>query len=513
MKIQDDPDDTSCARGMSMKILRQMVYLFALMGWMAAPLQGQPSSPGADSPGSLGKAMESRMAFFHSTEDPIATNKRLIRVLVSYNDTNYFVVDGGKQRGLEYDLMRTFEKYLNGGKVPTDKGLHLVFISVPFDQLLPKLVAGEGDVAAAGFTITPEREKLVAFSRPYRKNVTEILVRHSATKPLASLQDLAGKRMHLVSGSSYLSHTHRLNQRFAREGLKPVLVEEVDPNLEAEDVLQMVNANIYRYTLVDDHIAMLWSQVLDNIVIQPDISVNQGGEIAWAVRKNNPALLARLNKFVAGHKQGTLLGNMLFKRYYKNTRWVRNPVNKQSKSTIAKLRPYFRKYGEMYHIDWKLLAALAFQESGLDQKKKNRSGAVGVMQIKPSTAADKNIGIKGVAKSAEKNIHAGAKYLAFLRKRYFSDPAISKEAQIDFTLAAYNAGPARVQSLRKKAAKKGLDRNQWFFNVEHVARKQIGKETVTYVANILKYYIAFESAEETLEKRGRAGAGVKGSTM
>ena len=85
--------------------------------------------------------------------------------------------------------------------------------------------------------------------------------------------------------------------------MKPVLVEEVDPHLEAEDVLQMVNANIFQYTLVDDHIAMLWSQVLGNIEIQPDISINQGGEIAWAVRKNNPVLLDRLNKFVAGHKQ------------------------------------------------------------------------------------------------------------------------------------------------------------------------------------------------------------------
>ena len=493
-----------------MKLLRHRVYFFVFMSWMIASAHGEPSAPAAGPSESLGESMQSRLATFRSTEDPVASNKRLIRVLVSYNDTNYFVVEG-KQRGLEYELMRTFEKFLNGGKVPTDKGRHLVFISVPFDQLLPKLVAGEGDVAAAGITITPERQKQVAFSRAYRKNVAEILVRNKDAAPLASLSDLAGKRVHLVSGSSYLGHTHRLNRRFAKEGLKPVLVEEVDAHLEAEDVLQMVNANIYQHTLVDDHIARLWSQVLDNIEIQSEISVNQGGEIAWAVRKNNPALLARLNKFVAGHKQGTLLGNILFKRYYKNTRWVGNPLDQASRSTIARLKPHFEKYGRMYNIDWKLLAALAFQESGLDQKKKSRAGAVGVMQIKPSTAADKNVGIKGVRGSVEKNIHAGAKYLHFLRQRYFSDPAISTHAQIDFTLAAYNAGPARIQRLRKMAARKGLDGNLWFFNVEHIAAKEIGRETVTYVANILKYYVAFESAESTLERRGRAGTEITGS--
>ncbi len=493
-----------------MKRLRHTVYFFVFMSWLLAPAWGKPPDPAAAASESLGDSMQSRLATFRSTEDPIATKKRLIRVLVSYNDTNYFVLDG-KQRGLEYELMRTFEKFINGGKVPTHKGRHLVFISVPFDQLLPKLVAGEGDVAAAGITITPERRKQVAFSRPYRRNVAEILVRNRNTRPLASLNDLAGKRVHLVSGSSYLGHTQRLNKRFAGEGLKPVLIEEADPHLEAEDVMQMVNANIYQYTLVDDHIARLWSQVLDNIEIQPEIYVNQGGEIAWAVRKNNPALLARLNKFVTGHKQGTLLGNILFKRYYKNTRWVQNPLDKESRSTVARLKPHFEKYGKMYNIDWKLLAALAFQESGLNQKKRSRAGAVGVMQIKPSTAADKNIGIKGVRGNVEKNIHAGAKYLNFLRKRYFSDPAISTHARIDFTLAAYNAGPARIQKLRKMAARKGLDPNLWFFNVEHIASKEIGKETVTYVANILKYFIAFESAEATLVQRGRAGTGIEGS--
>jgi membrane-bound lytic murein transglycosylase MltF len=276
---------------------------------------------------------------------------------------------------------------------------------------------------------------------------------------------------------------------------------EVDPNLEVEDILQMVNAGIYEYTVVEDYIAQLWAQMLREIQPQTHVVVNEGGEIAWAVRKNNMALLNKLNEFVEKHKQGTLLGNILFKRYYNDTRWIENPLSQESRSKTIRYMPLFQKYGKVYDIDWKLLTALAFQESEMNPKKKSPAGAVGIMQIKPSTASGKNVSIKNVDNNVENNIHAGTKYLDFLHQRYFSDSAIAHHAQLAFTLAAYNAGPARIRSLRKQAKESGLDPNKWFFNVEHIARKEIGRETVRYVANIYKYYIAFSSAEATLSKR------------
>jgi membrane-bound lytic murein transglycosylase MltF len=243
--------------------------------------------------------------------------------------------------------------------------------------------------------------------------------------------------------------------------------------------------------------------MLKDIQPQSHVVVNEGGEIAWAVRKNNKQLLSRLNEFVDKHKQGTLLGNILFKRYYTDTRWIDNPLSQESRSKTIRYMPLFKKYGKIYDIDWKLLAALAFQESGMNPKKKSPAGAVGIMQIKPSTAAGKNVSIKNVTNNVESNIHAGAKYLDFLHQRYFSDPAIAHQVQLEFTLAAYNAGPARIRSLRNKAKNSGLDPNKWFFNVEHIARKEIGRETVRYVANIYKYYIAFSSAESTLSERAK----------
>ena len=160
------------------------------------------------------------------------------------------------------------------------------------------------------------------------------------------------------------------------------------------------------------------------------------------------------------------------------------------------------KYARQYGFDWLKIAALAYQESQFDQSARSPSGALGVMQIHPDTAADPNVGIPDIT-SAENNIHAGIKYLAFIRDRYFNEGNIAPDARVDFTFAAYNAGPARINELRQKAKSQGLDPNVWFFNVERVARSTFGRETVVYVENINKYYIAYKTIETTLEKRTR----------
>ena len=122
------------------------------------------------------------------------------------------------------------------------------------------------------------------------------------------------------------------------------------------------------------------------------------------------------------------------------------------------------------------------------------------MQVLPSMAGDKKIAIKNVD-ILENNIHASVKYLAFLKKRYFSDEAMRATDQVRFTLAAYNAGPAKVRRLRKEAAEMGFDPNRWFRNVEYAALKRIGRETVEYVCNINKYYVAFKLANKNIKLR------------
>ena len=429
----------------------------------------------------------------------IKSQRGVIRVLVTYNQTNFFV-ELGRQRGMEYELLHQYDEFLNKHKKKSDLRISVVFVAVPFGELIPALLNGRGDIAASGLTITPERQAKAAFTKPYIRNVNEIVVTSKKVRGLGDLKDLAGRRIHVVPGTSYIQHLKQLNNRLRKEGLSPIEIVQVDKTLATEDVLELVNAGIFELTVVDQHLAELWAKVLPDLVLHKDLVINAGGNIAWAVRKQNPELLASLNKFVSKHRQGTLLGNILLKRYYKNTRWIKDPLGQSDLEKFEKLRGLFKKYGQKYNFDWLKIAALAYQESGFDQKAKSPAGAVGIMQILPSTAATPNVNIPDVSK-LENNVHAGVKYLSFLRQRYFSDPKISPPARMDFTFAAYNAGPARVRSLRQQARKSGVDPNKWFFNVEYVALRVVGREPVRYVDNINKYYIAFKSAEQVLVRK------------
>ena len=462
------------------------------------------ASPGNET-SSMGK--ESELILEQRKVDPIRAGKRAIRVLVNYNATNYFFVEG-KQAGLEYELMNSFEKYLNKG-LTADKKIHFVFIAQPFDQLIPSLLSGEGDIVAAGMTITPERSAKVAFSSPYRINISEVVVRNKGVQKIDNASELAGKTVHVVKGSSYYSHLKQLNTQLKKEKKPGIKIIEADESLASEDLLQMVNAGIYQYTVVDSHIAELWSRTLKDIVPETAATISTGNKIAWAVRKSDKDLLYKLNLFLKKYKHGTTIGNVIFNRYYKNTKWITNPVNDKTLQRLHKYQKSFMKYGEQYNIDWVMLTALGYQESKLNQNRKSNHGAVGVMQIKPSTAADKNIGITGVKGSYDKNIHAATKYLAFLRSRYFSDPKIPPIEQLAFTLAAYNAGPGRINQMRNKAKKLGKNPNKWFHNVEYVTRRYASSEPVHYVANIMKYYLTFKSVIDAQEARMKATQKVK----
>jgi membrane-bound lytic murein transglycosylase MltF len=419
---------------------------------------------------------------------PEITGRRLLRVLISYSRTNYFI-DFATARGFEYELLRQYEKHLNEGR-GVGRSIVVVFIPVPLGSLLSELAEGRGDIAAGGLTVTKGREKRVAFAQPYLPNVREIVVSGARAQTLESFADLGGRKVWVRKGSSYAEHLRTLGERLRTTGQPPIEVVEAPPYLATEDLLELVNAGVVDYTVTDEHIATAWAGALPNIRVHSDLAVHTGGAIAWAVRADNPELKASLDAFVHTIKKGTLLGNILFKRYFSDSKWISNPLSDADQERLEEISSLFQKYGEIYGFDWLALAAMAYQESGLDQSKRSRAGAVGVMQIKPSTAADKNVGIAPID-TVEKNIHAGTKYLAFLRDRYFSDPEIPDEARLDFTLAAYNAGPARVASLRREAATKGYNPDLWFGNVEMIAAARIGRETVIYVSNINKYYMAY----------------------
>ena len=422
--------------------------------------------------------------------------RRLFRVLVEYSSTNFFF-DGPAFKGFDYEIMREYEKSLNKNAVNESDKIVATFIVKPFANILEELIAGRGDIAIANFTVTPDRKKLVNFTKPYLSNVNEVIVQNKSVTNLNSTDDLSGKTVYLQAGSSFIKHTEKLNDELVEKGLPPLKIIEAENDLSTEDIFELVNANVYSLTIADDFTARTWESVLPDIRVRNDLVVNTGGQIAWAVRKESVELLASLNDFIKTVRKGSLLGNIFFKRYYENSKWIDNPVSATHVSNLDKYKPIIQKYALEYEFDWLSIAAMAYQESRLDQSKISSAGAVGIMQIKPDTAASEPVGIDDVTNS-ENNIYAGVKYLAFLRERYFSSPDIAPEDQVDFTWAAYNAGPARISQLRKLAGEKGYDSNKWFSNVERIAAREIGRETVRYVANVNKYYIAYKLAEENL---------------
>jgi len=375
-----------------------------------------------------------------------------------------------------------------------------MFIPVPFDQLLTALQDGKGDIAAAGLTITPDRERQVAFTRPYIPDVDEVIIHHRAVKDLGSLEALSGRMVYVRKNSSYVSHLQRLNASLVKRKLKPILIREAQQYIVTEDILDLVNAGVIQITVADHHLAKAWQKVMPDMVVRADLVINSGGSIAWAVRKENPQLRAHLNQFIAAHKKGSLLGNILYNRYYLKASGIRNPLATRERDKLIGLLDLFKKYADRYDFDSLAIAAQAYQESGLDNTKRSPTGAVGIMQILPSTAADKRINIQNINK-LENNVHAGVKYLHFLRKRYFSDSAISPSDRVYFSWAAYNAGPAKINRIRAQAGKAGFNPNKWFFHVENIAAKVIGRETVNYVANINKYYVAYQLLSDMYFKR------------
>jgi membrane-bound lytic murein transglycosylase MltF len=396
--------------------------------------------------------------------------------------------------------MEIFEKWLNKELGKKRLKVSLVIFPTPSEDLLSGITEGRGDIAAGNLTITPERKKIVDFSDPFSSGAKEIIVAKKGASALKSLEDLSGKEITIRPSSSYYESLKKLNNQFKKSGRKPMKLLEADPYFEDEDILEMVNAGLISTTAVDEHLAEAWSKVFENLKVYPDLAVRTGGELAWAFRTNSPKLKKVINKFVAGHKQGTKLFNIVTNRYLKSTQWVKNALAKEDLQSLSKADAFFIKYADQYGFDWLFVAALAYQESKIEQSLLSPAGAIGVMQLLPATAKDPNVNIPNI-EVLENNVHAGVKYLRFIRDRYFEKEPMDEANKTLFTMAGYNAGPAKIANLRKEAEKTEFDPNVWFRNVEVIAAKRIGRETVQYVSNIYKYYTAYRLIEDTLKMK------------
>ncbi len=428
-------------------------------------------------------------------------HRRLIRALVVYSKTFYFI-DRGRERGMAAEGIERLEQYLNARLKLTKPHQHVHVVAVPVsrDQLIPWLLEGRGDIAAANLTMTPAREAQVDFARPFYADASELVVTGKDVPEPQSLDDLSGQEVVVRRSSSYFESLEALNRSLVERGLAPTRLLPADERLEDEDLLEMVNAGLIPRMVMDDYTARLWAKVFPDVRIHPQVPLSTQGRIAWAIRKNSPQLKAALDAFVKRNRAGSASFNDAYRRYFHTTRWVRSATASKELARFESTVDVFRKYGERYGFDYLLLAAQGYQESGLDQGKVSPVGAVGVMQIMPDTGVEMRV---GDIRKLDANVHAGAKYLRQLVDVHFADPEIDELNRALFAFAAYNAGPTRVNQFRRAAARRGLDPNQWFFNVERIASERIGRETVEYVANIFKYYFAYLRVDE--QRRMRDG--------
>ncbi len=431
--------------------------------------------------------------------------RRTLRILVPYSKTLFFL-DRGKELGVAAEFGRELETWMNKKHGSKTLRIHVAFLPTPRDQLFPALIAGKGDVIAANLTITPERLAEADFTSPWMRGVKEIVVAGPAAPSLATIDDLAGKAVHVRKSSSYFEHLEKLNDDFKARRLKPIDLRPADENLEDEDLLEMVNAGLLPLAIVDDHKADIWTKIFDKLKARPDLAVNSGGEVAWALRKQSPQLKAELDEFFVTHTSKGSFGATVKRRYYSDAKVLKNAYSDEATRQFKELSALFVKYGNQFAFDPILLMAQSFQESQLDQKRRSRVGAVGLMQIKPSTAAGKPIGITGIADSADRNVNAGAAYLRYLADRYLTEPGMSARDKTLMAFAAYNAGPGNLQKFRAAAIAAGANPNVWFNSVEQGAAKVVGRETVQYVGNIYKYFVAYSLLWDSMREHDKAAA-------
>ena len=416
--------------------------------------------------------------------------RRYIRVLVPPSRT-YFFYDGLRERGTSAEFLREFEIWLNRRFRTERTPTAVVFIPASRETCRTDLANGRGDIAAGGIAITERRQRAIDFSTPVGASAV-VVVTAPGAPPLRDLADLSGHEVYIRGGSHYAEEIARLNGVFAIEGRPSIRIRPANRDLEDEDILELVNTGVVPITVVDRHLARFWKNVLDSITVREDLVVADSQAYAFAVRKDSPQLRALLDEFLRTHRQGTSFGNTVLRRYLESNPWVKNPRATAERRRVETTITFFRRYARDYDLDYLLLMAQGYQESQLRQELRSPAGAVGVMQLLPTTAAAPPIRIHDVSTNTGNNIKAGAKYMQHLQRVYFHDPALTRFNRQVFALAGYNAGPNRINNLRRMAREEGLNGDVWFQNVELLAGREIGQETTTYVRNILKYYVTYQ---------------------
>ncbi|MCY1272504.1 Membrane-bound lytic murein transglycosylase F [compost metagenome] len=466
---------------------RPLLILFCLLTWL--PLPAGASLIGPPEVGQRADITRDLAQIRRSGE---------LRVLVNQSRNSSGEVKG-QSIGVEHHRLQAFAQYLNRNS-RDGSSLRLKIIPKAKDQLLGALQRGEGDLVAPGELMNARKGQAVVATEAFRSNVPLVVVSLKGNRQYRNLEQLAGRSLLLPAGSAAAEALRGVNQTLARRKLPPMAVEWVDPSLAVEDVLEMVQAGIFPRTAVELPIAERWAKVMPRLRIDRHLVLSRDGDMSWFVRRDAPMLRASVGRFLETYHVPNDQ-DVDFQRVYRRLYRVHNPLGRTELQRLAKVRPVLQRYAEQSGFDWLTLAALAYKESTLNPAARGAGGATGLMQITP--AAARRVGV-GNVQVLDNNVQASTKYLAMIRRSYFNSPRINERERMAFVLAAYNLGPERVQGLRAEARRRGLDSNQWFFQVERVAMEQLGMGVVSYVSAVNKYYLAYDRERDWLEPRGRS---------
>lgn len=437
----------------------------------------------------------------HTGDLDAMKERRVLRVLLRNNAASYFLYRGELQ-GFEYELAKAFAKALR---------LRLeIVVPDTHAQLLEWLRDGRGDLAA-GFLEKDEhwQRQGIAYSRPYHHAPRHLVVAEAS--PIRCARDLAGRRVVVRRSSPYWNDLQSLRRR----GLAFEIVAAPE-DVETEELIAQVADGEIEATVADGH--LLDIELARGREVKSAFRLTDERAHAVAVRSTNPKLLAALNDFIKKQYRGVTY-NLLYRKYFTNQRKIRDlaagRVDSGSGNGLSPYDEWIRRYAERYGFDWRLITAQMYQESRFDPQAKSFAGAQGLMQVMPRTA--KFMGFDQL-KRPEDGIHAGIKYLDWVRNRFETSLPFSE--RMWFTLAAYNAGHGHVQDARRLARQKGWDGDRWFGHTERamllLSKKQYarkarhgyvrGIEPVSYVRNIRQRYRAYvELTEGRLSSRTRLG--------
>lgn len=401
--------------------------------------------------------------------------------VIMVNNANVYYSYRDQYMGFEYDLAKAFADSL---------GVTLEVITPGWDELFKTLNSGKADLIAAGMTITEPREHIVNFSDGYLDIQQQVIV-HKSNKSIQGLEDLAGKTIHIRSGTSYEQRLKELKD----QGLDVTVV--LHKNMPTEELINKVSQKKIEITIADSNIAMLNQRYYPDIRIAFPIEKTQS--LGWAVRKGDIQLLLTVNRFLTKTHDNGLFAT-IYDRYYRGVSVFDyvdlKKFHRRLETRLPKYKTLIQEEAKKHGLDWRMIVAVVYQESHFNPRAKSYTGVRGLMQVTLKTA--KEMGIKNRI-SPDQSIKAGVGYIAKLYDRF--DDIENHDERILFALASYNVGYGHVRDAQGICRNKGWDPNRWAslkkalpllveeeYHTKTTYGYARGSEPVRFVSRILVYF-------------------------